>query len=419
MATGTVERYGGGISPGGPPVGDPFQRCLDQMTAGLAQVVDVPAWTLTEEQLVDRIGHALGVRSGVDELVARLVGSALERDLDRLAGATSPTAWLAHSQGLSRRRSAELVSQGRAISDRVETTRRAWAAGDVTTEQAVAEAEVHLIALAPHYSHEDFRHLAHRIVEVVDPDGADAGLGALLQADEKRALEATVFRAHRGVDGIGSFSGKLPNPQLDMLTTALEAIAAPRRGGASRPGVATGDAVSPVSDLDGEGTDPDTGPLTYPQRMGQAFAELIEHLPVDKLPQHGVANASIVVTITLDQLQTGLRETVLDTGTTISTSQARRLACNANLIPVVQAGDSRILDHGTGKRLFDRHQRVALGVRDKGCVFPNCNRPPSWCEAHHITPWSHGGPTDLANGCLLCGFHHRLIHQGEWQLAGA
>ncbi|MDQ3480427.1 MAG: hypothetical protein M3423_03720 [Actinomycetota bacterium] len=92
MAPGTVERYGGGIPPGGPPVGDPFQRCLDRMTAGLAEIIEVPAWTLTEEQLVDRISHALGVRSGVDELVARLVGSALERDLDRLAGATSPTA---------------------------------------------------------------------------------------------------------------------------------------------------------------------------------------------------------------------------------------------------------------------------------------------------------------------------------------
>ena len=90
-----------------------------------------------------------------------------------------------------------------------------------------------------------------------------------------------------------------------------------------------------------------------------------------------------MITITLDQLHNGLGETVLDTGTTISTSQARRLAGNANLIPIVLDGDSRILDHGMGKRLFDRHQRVALGVRDRGCVFPSCNRPPSWCEAHH------------------------------------
>ncbi len=135
MAPGTVERYGGGIPSGGPPVGD-FQRCLDQMTAGLAEIIEVPAWTLTEEQLVDRLSHALGVRSGVDELVARLVGSASERDLDRLAVASSTAAWLAHSQGLSRRRAAELVSQAQAISDRVETTRRAWAAGAVITEQA-------------------------------------------------------------------------------------------------------------------------------------------------------------------------------------------------------------------------------------------------------------------------------------------
>ena len=61
-------------------------------------------------------------------------------------------------------------------------------------------------------------------------------------------------------------------------------------------------------------------------------------------------------------------------------------------------------------------QRLGFAVRDKGCVFPGCDRPPSWCEAHHITPWARGGGTDLTNGCLLCGYHHRLIHQGDWQI---
>ena len=159
--------------------------------------------------------------------------------------------------------------------------------------------------------------------------------------------------------------------------------------------------------LDGDDSDPDTGPLTYAQRMGHAFVELIEHLPTDKLPSHGVANATIVATTTVDQLLTGLGEATLDTGTTISAGEARPLACNANLIPTVLHGTSRILDQGTAKRLFDRHQRLALAVRDQGCIFPSCNRPPSWTEAHHITPWSKGGPTNVANGCLLCGFHHR------------
>jgi hypothetical protein len=74
---------------------------------------------------------------------------------------------------------------------------------------------------------------------------------------------------------------------------------------------------------------------------------------------------------------------------------------------------------GRTRRLFSVGQRLALAVRDKGCVFPGCDRPPSWCEAHHITAFSRGGGTDLANGCLLCAFHHRLIHAGHWQVVMA
>ncbi len=158
------------------------------------------------------------------------------------------------------------------------------------------------------------------------------------------------------------------------------------------------------------------GDLPYGNRLGQAFCELIEHLPADGHPHHGVTNASIVVTVDETKLRTGAGEATLDTGGAISIGQTRRLACNAGLLPMVLAGDSRILDLGTTKRLFDRYQRIAMTVRDQGCVFPGCERPPAWTEAHHRIPWSRGGPTDIDNGCLLCSFHHHLIHQGEWDL---
>lgn len=185
-----------------------------------------------------------------------------------------------------------------------------------------------------------------------------------------------------------------------MLRAAVEAAASPRR--------------PTTQDSDSEGTE--TPPLTYPQRLGHGFMELIEHVPTTALPQRGVANASIVITLGLDQLRSGLGHALLDTGTAISTSETRRLACNARLIPAVLDGPSRILDLGTARRLYDRPQRLALALRDGGCVWPGCDRPPSWCEAHHITPWSEGGPTDLDNGCLLCSFHHHLVHKGEWQI---
>src|SRR5690606_4902668 len=61
-------------------------------------------------------------------------------------------------------------------------------------------------------------------------------------------------------------------------------------------------------------------------------------------------------------------------------------------------------------------QRVALAARDGGCRFPDCDRPPSWTEAHHIVPWSHGGRTDVADGVLLCRHHHMMLHNNGWRI---
>jgi HNH endonuclease len=74
------------------------------------------------------------------------------------------------------------------------------------------------------------------------------------------------------------------------------------------------------------------------------------------------------------------------------------------------------LEVGRATRVIQPAQRSALAVRDGGCVFPDCARPLTWCEAHHVHHWLHGGPTDLANLALLCRAHHRAIHEGGWRL---
>ncbi|HEX7747067.1 MAG TPA: HNH endonuclease signature motif containing protein, partial [Micromonosporaceae bacterium] len=66
------------------------------------------------------------------------------------------------------------------------------------------------------------------------------------------------------------------------------------------------------------------------------------------------------------------------------------------------------------RRLFTGPIRRALALKDRGCAFPGCDRPPRWCAAHHITHWSTGGTTSPANGVLLCGRHHRVIHHDGW-----
>jgi Domain of unknown function (DUF222)/HNH endonuclease len=91
-------------------------------------------------------------------------------------------------------------------------------------------------------------------------------------------------------------------------------------------------------------------------------------------------------------------------------------AAMALLPPILGGAPTRPLEVGRTSRVVQPAQRTALAVRDGGCVFPGCQRPLAWCEAHHLRHWLHGGPTDLANLALLCRAHHRAVHEGGWRL---
>lgn len=127
----------------GPPPGGVLRAALTQLSAVLAAVVDEAAWTVSDVDLVDLVGDALRVRAGVDELTTRLVAEAADRGLPRQHGHTSPTAWLASTGRLSRRDAAGIVARTRSLTGpTVEATRRAWATGELSSDQA------HVIATA-------------------------------------------------------------------------------------------------------------------------------------------------------------------------------------------------------------------------------------------------------------------------------
>jgi hypothetical protein len=108
---------------------------------------------------------------------------------------------------------------------------------------------------------------------------------------------------------------------------------------------------------------------------------------------------------------------VLADGQPIPVGEARRVACDAGVIPVVMGGDGEVLDVGRASRVVPVGMRRALNLRDGGCRFAGCDRPASWCDAHHIRHWADGGDTSLSNMVLLCAYHHTLIHEG-WRLVG-
>jgi hypothetical protein len=152
------------------------------------------------------------------------------------------------------------------------------------------------------------------------------------------------------------------------------------------------------------------------RRMGEAFVEYVERYPTDAAPQTAGVNATVVVTMTLTDLLAEHATALLDDGSRMSAGQARRLACEAGIIPVVLGSDSQPLDLGRARRLFTKAQRIALGLRDRGCTARGCETSASGCHAHHDDPWSRGGLTDLVNGRLLCPRHHRLAHDSRYAM---
>ncbi|MBA2694445.1 MAG: DUF222 domain-containing protein, partial [Actinobacteria bacterium] len=98
------------------------------------------------------------------------------------------------------------------------------------------------------------------------------------------------------------------------------------------------------------------------------------------------------------------------TGEGLSPGQVRRLACQADLIPVVLGTHSEVLDLGRESRLATPAQLKRLWLRDPECTFPGCSVPNTWCDAHHIIWWSRNGHTDILNLALLCGRHHTIVH---------
>ncbi len=100
----------------------------------------------------------------------------------------------------------------------------------------------------------------------------------------------------------------------------------------------------------------------------------------------------------------------------VGMSAARRLLCDSGLVATLMAGRHTLIDASDRTEVFTAAQRRALGVRDRHCVFPSCDRPAHWCDAHHLHERNDGGNDAITNAALLCRYHHRLVHEHGWHL---
>ena len=314
-----------------------------------------------------------------------------------------------------------LVNTANRIEEQTTLTEGALAAGEISTKQAdiISRAlqslpedvtvdqrllcEKTLLRDAPRLSLKDLRQRAQRITETyrTREEDVDADEDVLLRKKEEAARAKTSFSMWDNHDGTVTGRFTLPEAQGAMLKTALDALAAPHQK------VGTVNAATGEMDEVGFG-------LSYPQRLGHAFATLVEHLPADQLPTNGGVSAVVTVNLDYDTLMGGLKAAGLSNSTRISASEARRLACSAQIVPMVLNGTPLPLDLGSPNRFFNRSSRRAMEKRDGGCTAPGCDRDSRWTEAHHLTPYAISKSTDIRDGALLCSFHHHRAHDQGW-----
>jgi hypothetical protein len=226
------------------------------------------------------------------------------------------------------------------------------------------------------------RQLADRIRDRIEQDAVD-------ELDEPAAEPADVLYTRDLPGGRVEFWGELSAETGARFTAMLEPLSAPRP----------------------------EGPKDLAHRLGEAFADVVSLASRSgDLPSEAGERPHISVTIDVETLRRGVGHAVLDGDHYLSAAQARRIACDAKVVPVVMGGDSEVLDLGRTKRTVSVAQRKALHARDRGCAFPACSRPPKWTDAHHVRHWSEGGDTDLGNLVLLCRTHHTLAHHSRWRI---
>ncbi|SDL16781.1 HNH endonuclease [Nocardioides sp. YR527] len=314
-----------------------------------------------------------------------LVDKAVARSQIKLAAAVAKYDLVADglAEGMVSQDKARVITQAL---DAIEVGPAASAEDLILAEKLLADYAGRLTA-------NELRIVGKRILAEIDPERFEAAEAKALQREEEHAQRRTFYSSRDNGDGTIDIQARVSRAVGLRLRTLLDSLAQPRKLSA-----------------EGKGRK-----APYDRLLGQAFARVIETYDVDQLPRHGGHGTTVFITMSLDQLRADLGTAALGfDGEQITAAEARRMACNADLVPVVLGTDSEILDLGRTARLAYPVQHRALRLRDKCCQAEDCDAPAAWTEAHHLKPWSEDGKTDLANMVLLCASDHRRIHDPDY-----
>ncbi|TYL55307.1 DUF222 domain-containing protein [Nocardioides sp. BGMRC 2183] len=414
---------------------DRITTAVQDARTGLGEVAEAQPGFLSQTDRERLLVELVALEAQVVELRMRTL--AASADVASAHGARDVAGWVALQTGTEPARLRSELKVAASVDRAWPRVAEAMARGALSLEQARVitqgldalparidadartRAEVHLVGLGTGEMDEvpeggfgprHLRLLADRILYVVAPEVAEAEEAKRLAALDAAARAKTSLRMRPLGEGVTRITALVPDPIAARLATYLDAYTSPRQH-----------SLSTETGQEGAGN-PDAERLPQHHARGLAFCALLEHLDPNKLPAHGGDATTVVVNIDHDQLTrdlgaAGLLDPLQDGEQQISAAHARRLACTAKILPVVLGGKSEVLDLGRAQRLFSPAQRTALQLRDKCCRAEGCTIPARWCEAHHLDPWSQGGKTDLADGVLLCSFHHHLEHDPAYEVS--
>jgi hypothetical protein len=381
----------------------PAVAAVAALDSALTQLAGAPLWSLASAEVArlviaaERIGHR------IDAAKVELLAQAHRSDVAAQTGASSTVAWLNDVADVPVRAGRARLELHRKLANRP-ITATSFSAGDIGLEAAAAvcaavdalpggvpaalntEIEQILVDTA---RDEGTKAVVQRGIEIrhrFDPDGLD-----FQERIAKTRRWLTLTQNHDGTVGL---RGLLDKEAGALALAVLGPLAAPAP------------AAHGMRDMRLPG-----------QRYADALVQLCQ-LATPQLPEVRGERPPVLVTTTLDALQekVGSGLGTIDGGYFISPGALRRIACDANIIPVVLGTVGEPLDIGRSTRIVPICMRRALIARDQGCAFPGCDRPPSWCDAHHCKYWADGGETALRNLCLLCVFHHDAVHRDSWNI---
>ncbi len=406
-------------------------QAYDELEAAQDKVAALSYATLTSPELRDMLLRRERLNRCQPAVDHRLINQLTQQTTPQELGGTSWVNVLSTVLGISpteaSRRLAEAEDlgprtaiSGEPLEPLLPTTAEAQAAGTINSEHVKvirsffaklpdavdvdtrSQAEAQLACIATGLGPTQLRQAADRLAYLLNQDG-----NAPTDADRARRRYLTLGR--QGIDGMSELRGLLDPEARATWDAVLAKWAA--------PGMCNPDDESPCVDDEPGGQHVQSDLRTQSQRNHDALKAMGRSvLTSGTLGQHNGLPATIIISTTLKELESGAGQAVTAGGSLLPMPDVIRMASHAHHYLVIFDNHTRLpLYLGRSKRIASRGQRIVLHARDRGCTFPGCTVPGYGCQAHHgKRGWAKGGQTNIDEEVLACGPHNRLVEEGGW-----